>query len=72
MRRIAAVIVGLVLPLSFASSAEATRPIVGFKYHDVCKNIKQKQTILDVHAGYYEFNVDTTRRNDCVRMDRSK
>ena len=45
MRYIAAVVVAVLLPLSFAGSAEATRPIAGYPYKDQCKNIKGVQPI---------------------------
>lgn len=57
MRILAALIVSLLLPLSFASPAEATRPIVGYDYPDVCKNIKGHQPIYMVvgATARYEF-----------------
>ena len=54
MRYLAALIVALVLPVSFAGSAEATRPIPGYHYTDQCKNIKGKQPIyMLVDGGPY-------------------
>lgn len=57
MKMIATALVAVFLPLSFAGPAEATRPVPGFDYPDVCKNIKGKQTILEVvgATARYEF-----------------
>lgn len=56
MRIFAAIIVGLMLPLSFAGTAEATRPIVGFPYTDMCRNIPGKQPIYQLYGtGPYRF-----------------
>ena len=56
MRILVAIIVGLILPVSFAGTAEATRPIVGFPYTDQCKNIPGKQPIyMMVGTGPYRF-----------------
>ena len=66
MRFIAAFIVAVTLPLSFAVPAEATRPIPGFDYKDECKNIKGEQPIyMLVGTGPYRFDLSTKRPNDC-------
>lgn len=53
--------------------AEATRPVPGFKYKDVCKNIKGKQPIyMVVGVGPYRFNLDTKRPNDCIVVRRRR
>lgn len=43
MRYLAALIVAVMLPLSFGTPAEATRPIPGYSFKDQCKNIKGVQ-----------------------------
>lgn len=50
--------------------ANADRPVPGYHYQDVCKNIPGKQTILDVTGpgSRYRFNENTRRPNDCVRV----
>lgn len=60
MRTIAALIVAVMLPLSFAAPAEAGRGVVGDTYADVCKNKGRdarpgKQSILQVQMGLYRF-----------------
>ena len=56
MRYLAALIVGLILPVSFAGTAEATRPIVGYPYTDQCRNIPGKQPIYMLYGtGPYRF-----------------
>lgn len=72
MKFIASLIVAVLLPLSFSTPAEATRPVHGFKYRDVCKNIKGKQTILDVKGATarYEFKMKKNGKyfkRKCVR-----
>lgn len=54
MRFVAAFVVALALPLSFAGAAEATRPIVGYSYTDLCKNIPGKQPVyMTIGSGPY-------------------
>lgn len=56
MRILAALIVGCILPLSFAGTAEATRPIPGYPYRDMCRNIPGKQPIYMLYGtGPYRF-----------------
>lgn len=56
MRILAALIVGLILPVSFAGTAEATRPIAGYPYTDQCRNISGKQPIYMLYGpGPYRF-----------------
>lgn len=57
MKRIAATIALLVATLGMAAPAEAVRPIVGYDYPDVCKNIEGTQTVLDIARGDYQFKV---------------
>lgn len=49
--------------------AEATRPVPGYPYKDVCKNIPGKQYSYDtVGTGRYRFDTTTKRPNDCIRV----
>ena len=56
------------------SSASANRPIPGYHYKDVCKNIQGEQTILDVTgiSARYKFIKATQRPNDCRPVNRLK
>ena len=49
------------------SSAEASRPMPGYRYPDVCKNIKGYQPIFAVKGATarYRFITRTPRPNDC-------
>lgn len=68
MKIIAATIAALA-SVAVATPAHATRPIVGFHYADVCKNIKGAQPIYTVLGpGPYDFNADTKRKKDCIRV----
>jgi hypothetical protein len=64
----AAVVVGLIGLGAAADQAQAVRPVHGYSYSDVCRNIDGRQTILDVTsmAGRYSFDSSTMRRHDCV------
>lgn len=42
------------------SATGAGRPIVGFKYPDICLNLKGKQTVFDAIAGDIVRTSDTT------------
>lgn len=68
--RIFVVVVATLLSLAFAPAAQATRPIVGFDYPDVCYNIRGQQPIYEVLGrGPYDFNLAThKRKHDCVRV----
>jgi hypothetical protein len=59
---------------ALSAPAHANRPVPGYHYKDVCKNIPGKQTILDTVgiSARYRFNTDTPRPNDCVRVIRTK
>jgi hypothetical protein len=42
--------------MAFAADAEATRPVVGYNYPDVCKNIPGKQPVYMLYdGGPYRF-----------------
>lgn len=58
---------------SVIPDAEATRPVPGYKYKDVCKNIPGKQPIYEtVGSGPYRFDESTKRPNDCYRWNVKK
>ena len=64
--KFAALLTALALPLSFAGSAEATRPVPGFHYKDECKNIPGKQpAYMLVGTGPYRLDLSTPRKHDC-------
>ncbi len=66
MKTLAALALAVLLPLSFASDADATRPIPGHKYKDECKNIPGKQPIYELYGtGPYRFDTSTARPDDC-------
>ena len=66
MKFLATALVSFALMFSFAPSAEATRPIVGFHYTDQCNNFAGKQTVLDmVGTGRYREKNRTADPRDC-------
>lgn len=68
MRIIAFFIVALALPMSFASAAEATRPLPGYNYPDQCKNIPGVQGIyMLVGTGPYRHKGNPAKKV-CVRI----
>lgn len=66
MKILAAVIVAVMLPFSFAGTADATRPVPGYHYKDECKNIPGKQpSYMLVGTGPYRLDESTKRKHDC-------
>jgi hypothetical protein len=79
LKKILVVIAGLILiaiaiVIGTSNNASANRPVPGYHYKDVCKNIKGKQTILDVTgiSARYKFDETTKRRHDCVAVNHIK
>lgn len=58
--------------VGYCSDAEASRPMPGVKYHDVCKNIKGYQPIFAVKGATsrYRLIIHTPRPNDCRPLRR--
>jgi hypothetical protein len=71
---LASILTAFLLVTGFSGTAEANRPVPGYKYKDVCKNIPGKQTILDTVGitATYRFKTETPRPNDCERVNRGK
>jgi hypothetical protein len=70
MKFIATALATFMLAFSFAGTADATRPVPGFKYKDECKNIPGKQPAYElVGTGPYRFDTSTKRPNDCYRWN---
>lgn len=66
MRILATVLVSLLLPLSFASTAEATRPVPGYPYKDECNNFAGVQpAYMLVGTGPYRERLSTADPDDC-------
>lgn len=56
MRFIASIIVAIVIPFTFATPAEATRPVPGYPYTDQCVNFKGLQPAWQlVGTGPYRY-----------------
>jgi hypothetical protein len=74
MKILATLISTAAFVLCGVSAAEANRPVPGYNYKDVCKNVPGTQTILDTVGitARYRFNTDTPRPNDCVAVSRVK
>lgn len=71
MKILASMLAAVLIPLTFASPADATRPIVGFKFKDECNNIKGKQPFyMIVGTGPYRLDLSTHNPHDCVRRVR--
>lgn len=69
---IAAFIVAVLVPFTFAAPAEAFRPVPGYKYPDLCKNIKGEQTFPDFQFRRVAYNTETQRPNDCIVLYRGR
>jgi hypothetical protein len=62
MRYIATIIVAALLPFTFSTPAEADGKVgTNYSRKDVCKNVKGRQTILDVVQGTYQFKNKSKR-----------
>lgn len=71
-KALAAFAVALVLPFTFAGTAEATRP--GPVVADQCTNIagnQQPYQLVGITAQY-RFNTATADPNDCIVINRNK
>lgn len=63
MRFIVAIVIGALSSVAFATAAEATRPISGFNYTDMCKNIKGVQPVHQTINGPFKV----TKNGKCRR-----
>lgn len=74
MKKIALGAATLAALVMTSAPAQATRPIVGYEYPDLCWNISGVQTILMFHGPgtLFEFDYSTPRPGDCVTVSRVK
>ena len=74
MKLFSALVAAAVLALSMVAPAQATRPIVGYEYPDLCWNHAGVQTILMFHgpAVTFQYDYSTPRPGDCVIINHIK